>query len=197
MFAYRLIPLCLHYYWITLPIWEAILLHYIYNVCVYIIERRLPHLLLANLPLLLKENSHCIALFVYIALRFEAFQGLYYWVLENRIFVEQICIALYIAYIVAEKKLMNSEIVHRIRIPICSTVEETMIWTWDRCVDYYARWFSRHRKYVLFFTAVLAAVIVLKGVRVIGGMQSFNPQGFGTEPVKGKDVRASDRDWET
>ena len=165
--------------------------HYIYNVCVYVIERRLPHLLLANLPLLFKENSHCIALLVYIALRFEAFQGLYYWVLENRIFVEQICIALYIAYIIAEKKLMNSEIVHRIRIPICSAVEETMIWTWDRCVDYYARWFSRHRKYVLFFTAVLAAVIVLKGVRVIGGMQSFNPQGFGTEPVKGKDVWAS------
>lgn len=191
MFLFRLIPLSLHYYWMSLPLWEALLQHYTYNVCVYAVERKFPNLLLASFIPLLKENLHCVFFFVYVVLRVEALQGIYYWVLDNRIFVEQVCIAIYVIYMIMERKLMNSEIVHRIRVPICSAVEDTMIWTWDRCVDYYMRWFSRHRKYVLFFTAVLAAVIVLKGVRVMSGMQSFKPQGFGSEPAKGKDIWAS------
>ena len=44
---------------------------------------------------------------------------------------------------------------------------------------------------MLFFTAVLAAVVVLKGARVLSNLQSFKPQGLGDEPVKGKDVWAS------
>ena len=188
---YRLIPLCLHYYWASISMWEAVALHYIYNTCVYIVERRFSALLLASLIPLLKENLHCVALLIYVILRFEALQGIYCWILDNRVLVEQICVALYVIYIIVERRIMNSEIIHRIRIPICSAVEDTMIWTWDRIVDYYMRWFSRHRKYVVFFSAVLAAVIVLKGVRVVSGMQSFKPQGFGSEPAKGKDIWAS------
>ena len=191
----RLLPLCLHYIWMSMPLQEAIICHLVYNLLADELERRYRTALLASVADLAQEHYHVVLLALYFVVRCDALTHTYYWLICNWMFVEQLLIVIYIAYIVVEKRVLtvlgNSEIVHRVRLPICSVVEDTVTWTWERCVSYYMRWFSTHRRYVLFFTAVLAAVVVLKGARVLGNLQTFKPQGFGDEPAKGKDIWAS------
>ncbi len=191
----RILPLCLHYLWTTMPLQEAIVCHLVYNLLADGLERKYRTVLLASMAGLIREYYNVLLLAFYVVIRSDVLVVTYQWLCDNKLFVEQVAVTMYVAYVLIEKRVLaalgNSEIIHRVRLPICSAVEDTVAWTWERCASYYMRWFSTHRKYVIFFSAVLTAVVVLKGARVLGNLQTFKPQGFGNEPVKGKNVWAS------
>ena len=127
----RLLPLCLHYVWLSMPLQEAVVCHLIYNLLVGELERRYRTALLASVLNLVQEYYNVVLLALYIVIRCDALSYTYHWLLDNRALVEQFLIAIYVLYVIAEKRVLailsNSEIVHRVRLPICSAVEDIIV----------------------------------------------------------------------
>ena len=99
----RLLPLCLHYIWMSMPLQEAIICHLIYNLLADELERRYRTALLASVADLVQEHYHVVLLALYFVVRCDALTYTYYWLICNWMFVEQLLIVLYIAYVVVEK----------------------------------------------------------------------------------------------
>lgn len=194
----RLLPLLLHYCVMNIDLWNAIAIHYAYNVLVYFIEMRDKRLFLASITDIPVCKSWCdifqMVKAVVIVLYIGKNTSLFYdfvdavsnsgWLLERLVFI-------YCIYSVAGPWMhamaagaMRSEIVHNIRWPL---LDEFLAWF----NGVYSWIFTKNRKYVMFFSAVVLALAILKGANVLSNMQQFRPQGLGDEPLKGRNVWAS------